>query len=220
MDYHAVLKTESGFHIEGFPDAAKVLKLTDPKAMRIADLGLHQFDLEFSLACLDAINKAPKDSDIIRTALWQTAIVQFMKCFGDNASRFSLDARSVYKGDAQAFENFEYFKSLRHKNLIHDENSYTQCIPGAILNKEEHDCKIAKIICFTVVGSTLGLDQYSNLHKLVTKAQEWVTGQFDNLCNMLADELEALSYNELSSREGIEYVIPEVEDIHKKRSRI
>ena len=40
----------------------------------------------------------------------------------------------MYKGDTGAIEPFKSFESLRNKHLVHDENSYAQCLPGAIMH--------------------------------------------------------------------------------------
>jgi hypothetical protein len=62
-----------------------------------------------------------------REAMWRSAIVHLLKCFGDHEARFSLQPRQVYRGEPpEAIENFEYFKGLRDKHLVHDENSYAQ----------------------------------------------------------------------------------------------
>ena len=56
----------NAFHIEGFPDAVKILKITGPKGKRLADLALHKSDLAFSLECLKTINCTPEDPPILR----------------------------------------------------------------------------------------------------------------------------------------------------------
>ena len=91
----------------------------------------------------------------------------------------------------------EYFSSLRNKYFARDENAYIQCIPGAILNKPNAKCKIAKIVCFSGVAETLDQSNYGNLHKLVTDTLEHIDTRFESLCNSLTEELEALSYGEL-----------------------
>ena len=112
MEHFSITKTAEGFHIEGFPDAVKVLRLTGPKSQRLADLALHRADLDFALECLEAINHQPEEPYLMRQALWRSAVVHFMKCFGRSESRFSLDAKNVYKGDADASDPFEFFESL------------------------------------------------------------------------------------------------------------
>ncbi len=220
MEHFEITKTPEGFHIEGFPDAVKVLRLDGPKAQRLADLALHKADLDFALECLEQINKAPEQQYVLRQALWRSAVVHYIKCFGSNESRFSLDSRNVYKGDSGAVEPYKYFDSLRNKHLIHDENSYAQCLPGAALNKKEMKHKIAKIVCLSVVGDTLSQENYNNLHLLITRAQQWVVEQFDQLCNLLTEELERESYETLFARQGITYTAPGVDEMHKPRNAL
>jgi len=217
MEHFSITKTAQGFHIEGFPDAVKVLRLTGPKSERLADLALHKADLDFALEYLAAINQVPEEPYVVRQALWQSAIVHFIKCFGQSESRFSLDPKSVYKGDTGAFEPYKYFDSLRNKHLVHDENSYTQCLPGAVLNKKDMDHKIAKIVCLNVIGDTLAQENYSNLHLLATRAREWVVAQFDQLCEVLTSEFEQTPYDELFALDGITYTAPGADDVHKPR---
>lgn len=220
MEHFAITKTAEGFHIEGFPDAIKVLRITGPKSRRLADLALHKADLDFALECLSAINHVPEEPYVLREALWRSAVVHFIKCFGQSESRFSLDPKQVYKGDPGAFEPFKYLASLRNKHLVHDENSYTQCLPGAVLNKKGMDCKIAKIVCLSVIGVTLSQGNYSNLQLLATRAREWVTAQFDELCDVLTSELEPKPHDELVAMDGITYITPGADDVHKSRPRL
>jgi hypothetical protein len=220
MESFEITKTAAGFHIEGFPDAVKVIRIEGPKARRLADLALHRADLEFGLLCLEEINRAPLEPYILRQALWRSAVVHLVKCFGASESRFSLDSRVVYKGDAEGVEQYKYFESLRNKHLVHDENSYAQCLPGAILNKVENPHKIAKIACLSVFGDTLSQGSYSNLHLLLTLAQKWVVAQFDELCDVITKDLEGEPYDALLSRQAITYTVPGPEDVHGKRSAL
>jgi hypothetical protein len=220
MEYFDITKTPAGFHIEGFPDALKVIRLDGPKARRLADLSLHKADLEFALECLTHINKVSDEPHVMRQALWRSAVVHFVKCFGGSDSRFSLDARVIYKSDPEGIEQYKYFESLRNKHLVHDENSYAQCLPGAILNKGDSPHKIERVVCLNIIGDTLSQGSYSNLHLLVAVALNWVTAQFDQLSDLVTEELEAVDYDLLFSREGIVYSKPEPDDVHKKRNAL
>jgi hypothetical protein len=220
MEQFDITKTDTGFHIEGFPEAVKVIRVEGPKARRLADLELHRTDLEFALLCLEAINTAPEDPYVVRQALWRSAVVHYVKCFGASESRFSLDAKVVYSSDPEGREQYAYFDSLRNKHLVHDENSYAQCLPGAILNKAESPHKIEKIACLSVIGDTLSEGSYSNLHLLLTIARKWVVEQFDELCNVITKELEAQPYDALLSKSAITYTVPGANDVHKTRSAL
>ncbi len=220
MEPFEITKTPTCFHIEGFPDAVKAIRIEGPKARRLADLELHRADLEFGLLCLEEINRVPEDPYVLRQALWRSAVVHFVKCFGASEARFSLDPKVAYKGDAEGVEQYKYFDSLRNKHLVHDENSYAQCLPGAILNKAENPHKIAKIACLSIFGDTLSQSSYNNLHLLLTLARTWVIAQFDELCNVLTKELEGEPYDALLSRQAITYTAPGPEDVHIKRSAL
>lgn len=217
MENFSVSKTDAGFHIEAFPDAVKVVAINGKKSKRLADLSLHRADLEFADACLDAINKAPEEPRVIREALWRSAIVHFLKCFGDGA-RFQLTPEKLYKGEPpEALLAFSYFKSLRNKHLVHDENSYAQSIPGAILNNGKKNYKIEKIVCFTAFSSTLEQGSFSNLKLLIQKARIWVVAEFDSLCEQLTTDLEKEPYELLLARDSLTYSKPTLDAIHSAR---
>jgi hypothetical protein len=218
VENYQISLTNSGLVIEGVPDAIKAVAIDGPKAQRLAHLSLHKWDLEFALSCLEAINQSPPEPPIVRQALWRTAMIYYVKCFGVNADRFQLSADSIYKGENLALENFEFFKNLRNKHLVHDENSYLQGIPGAVLNNGSKPYKIEKIVCLNALGETLGSENYSNLHLLISSALEWVIDQFEKLCNVLTTELESLPYDILASKRTMQYSKPTFEDTFQKRN--
>lgn len=218
MDHFNVSQRESGIHIEGFPDAVKVIAIEGPRAKRLADLALHKSDLEFADSCLDAINLAPEDPSAIREALWRSAIVHFMKCFGDSGARFQLSATKVLKGaPAEASIAFEYFKHLRNKHFVHDENSYAQSLPGAILNSGMKTYKVEKIVCFAAFAVTLGQENYGNLKLLIQRSRSWIVTEFDDLCDSLTAELERESYENLLQKEPLTFRTPTSDEIHNNR---
>ena len=213
MEQFSISKTESGLYIEGFPDAVKVVTINGPEAKRLADLSLHKADLEFADACLDAINQTPENPAVAREALWRSAIVHFIKCFHSSA-RFKLSPEKIYKDEMpEALVAFKYFKYLRDKHFVHDENSYAQSIPGAILNNGTKSHKIEKIVCFAAFGATLEQGNCGNLKFLVSKARVWVASEFDSLCERLTATLEQECYKDLLARDAITYRVPTVDEI-------
>ena len=115
MEHLDVDYTESGFHISGFPDAVKVIKLSGPKGKQISDLASHRFDLLLALDSLEGINDVPLERPLVRQSLWRSAIVHCIKCFSGSKSRSGLDPKKVFRGDSDAMEIFRYFSSLRNK---------------------------------------------------------------------------------------------------------
>jgi len=210
---------DGALHIEGFPDAVKAIQLSSAKAKRLADLALHRSDLSFALQSLEALNSGTV-SDHVRESLWRSAIVHLYKCFQDSASRSSLAAAAVYSSaPPEAMLNFVHFRHLRNKHLVHDENSYAQCLPAAILNDGTKDHKIERILASTVLAGTLGQDEYSNVHRLIDRAIDWVDRAFDALCAELTAELESIAYADLLVMPDLTVDTPKLEDLARPRKR-
>jgi len=208
MEFLPVSRTTSGVQIESIPDGVKVVQLGGPKAQRLADLGLHRADLQFAHDALEALNTSAL-SKFHREALWRSAIVHFFKCFSANEARFSLAPQSVYKGEPpEALENFTYFKDLRNKHLVHDENSYARSVAGAVLNDGTKQYKVEKIVVLSMFAETLEQNEYANFKLLIEKALGWVTKQIDLLCAVLTQELEAKPYSDLLAMPAITYTAP------------
>ena len=218
MEHLGFSKNESNFKIEGFPDAVKVIRVDGPLANRLSDLSLHKIDLDFADECLDALNLVPNEPSVLKEALWRSAVIHFLKCFGDAGARFQLSPEKILKGEpAEALIAFKYFKDLRNKHLVHDENTYTQSIPGAILNKGDKSYKIEKIVCFAARGITLGPENYSNLKLLIQKTRNWVVSEFDQVCGSITTGLESEPYSALRARESANYRVPTIDEIPKNR---
>ena len=219
MESFQIILTGSGFRINGFPDATKVIKLSGYKAQQLSELALHRSDLLVALACLEGINDVPPDSPLVQQGLWRSAVGHCMKCFSASAARSKLNPKKVFKGDSEALAIHEYFRNLRNKHIAHDANAYSQCLPGAVLNGPNAQYKIAKIVCFSAVAETLDQVNYSNLHKMVTETLSHIEARFESLSSDLTSELEARSYEELDSIEEMTYSKPELDDIGKSRAR-
>ena len=207
--------------MESIPtNPTKVVRIDDPRARRVADLALHAADLQFAANCLKLlIDEQPSDQKILREALWRSAIVHFMKCFGESGSRSSLNAKKVYQGDEVALTCFRYFQSLRNKHVAHDDNAYSQCVVGAALNKAGSDSKIAGIVSLVMSGVTLEAPNQRNLEVLITDALKWVSAQDEACKKLLAADLEKEPYETLCAMEVLRAQVPALEDLHRSRRR-
>jgi len=112
---------------------------------------------------------------------------------------------------------FEYFKHLRNKHLVHDENSHSQSLSGALLKNGTKNYKIEKVVCLATVAGTLSQENYGNLKLLIQKSRSWVITEFDQLCNTIATELESVSYDDLLKRKSLEFQVPTNHEIDKNR---
>lgn len=205
----------SGFHIEDSPDAVKVVALTGEMAKRVSHLVLHYLDLSFAADCVQALQEEQLEPH--RTALWNAAIIRFFKCFGKSRSRFKLSEQAIFHGNALALENFSFFKQLRNKHLVHDENAYLQADVGAIINGEGAQTRVAKIITLWTAAGTLAEGNWNNLRLMIEVSMDWVDAEHDELCDRLTAILGNEAREELLSRPDLEWTKPTLEDIGRKR---
>jgi len=204
---------QPSIHLPGFPNAVKLVDIRTPKAKRLADLALHQEDLRFALECLGLITINVSESNLIQKALWRSALVSFFKCFG-NGDRFQLSPQKLLKGEpSEAMKSFNYFKSLRNKHVVHDENSYTQTVCGAVLNPEFSETKVDRVIALCM---DMHLDQthLSSFITLVKFILDSVSKEFDALELSIRGELESESYSTLISLPAPIYHAPMADEVH------
>ena len=207
--------------LHGLSDAVKVIALEGPLARQLADLTLHQTDLHFADDCLDAINLVPATPPAIREGLWRSAIVHVMKCFGSSASRSSLPEKKILRGQpVEATMAFEYFKNLRHKFIVHDENAWSQALPCAGLNDGTKDQKVEGIFCLGIVGQTLEQSNYANLKLLIRTSLVWTGSQFDEVISKIKADLEKSPYEDLIQKDPPFYRAPEWHEVADKRKSL
>jgi len=206
-------------HIEGFPDGLKVVKLHDKLAKRASDLALHKDDLEFAEQCLNRISDTPGIDSFLQETLWRCAIIHFTKCFGNSAARSQLSAKPIFSRDKTAVLCFEYFKTLRNKHFIHDENSYMQSHVGAIINGGNKSYKVEKIVCSSIAAQTFNETNLRNLKLLIIETHKHVIGQLDEIFVLLTKQLEAKTYSELISMPNLQFKAPSIDGIQLTRTQ-
>lgn len=214
-------RKDGGLVLHGLPDAVKIIGLEGPLARQLADLTLHQNDLNFADDCLDAIDLVPAHPPTIREALWRSAIVHVIKCFGNSASRSPLAIKKILKGEpSEATVVFEYFKNLRHKFIVHDENALSQAIPCAGINDGSKDQMVEGIVCLGLIGQTLEQTNYANLKRLIRISMLWTGAQFDVVKSKIKIDLEKCSYEDLIQRETPPYRAAELHEVASKRKTL
>ena len=67
-----------GFQLNGYPTAARAIKLTGKRATKFAHLALHLHDLKFAGECLFQLRSETQFPDIAREALWRSAVVHYL----------------------------------------------------------------------------------------------------------------------------------------------
>jgi len=206
--------------INGFPDAVQVVEIKSRGAARARDLALHLSDLTFCKGALDQIPANPNVVDITHLSLWRCAIYQFYKCFQHSESRANLDSGKVLIGaSVEVRENFKFYKNLRNKHLIHDENSNSQVSVIAVLNDGSKPHKIEGVRAMTMQFDDFGAQSVINFKSVVNWALDFVRREFDPLLETIRAELETKSLKELQKLPPPQHTVPTVADVSRPRQK-
>jgi hypothetical protein len=216
----AAVSAPINLHISGFSDGVQLIEIKSPDAALARDLSLHLSDLTFSKNALDQIPPNPIPDDITHTSLWRVAIYQLYKCFQHSESRSYLDSGKVLIGaSVPVRENFKYYKNLRNKHLIHDENSSSQVSVIAVLNDGSKPFKIEGVRAMTMRFDDLSAQTVVNLKGVVNWTIDFVRRDFDTLLAKIHAELALKSLKELQQLAAPQHVVPTVADISKPRPK-
>ena len=90
------------------PSAVKFVSIEGHEDRQLSDLALHRHDLSFVTDCLRELNAT--SSDFLRSALWQLAVITFIKCFVGSSARIQLDASAIFGKTSGAMEAYRYIK--------------------------------------------------------------------------------------------------------------
>jgi hypothetical protein len=135
---------------------------------------LHELDLRFCQSCLRELKSLDynKQSELAE-AYWVSCITRFFKCFGQSKARPNLPASKIFKTDADSTSKFEYFRALRNKHIVHDENPFSDVLVTVAVNASDRGTPFVEVF-----GAPIHLFMVESdlvrLEDLVNKALEWV----------------------------------------------
>jgi len=211
-------KRSDQLHIDGYPDAVALKQIGGQVVSELKMVTLHHSDLSFCQEALAEISRLDSEKQRLLTdALWIASIARYFKCFGKSKSRTHLSSKEVLKGHVGAEDVFSYFKALRDKHIIHDENPYSQAFVGVALNRRETRFKIADIISVAINAFTVDDDHFVQFSKLVGVTLAWVKDKRDELHNRLGKMYEQWNYEDLLGLPDIKYTAPTSKEVRIKR---
>ena len=225
VERYGVNQIGESFHIDGFPDAVKLVSLDEvspQRARELSQITSCRVDLVFARSCLDLLRTTQKPSSLVQAALWRGAIVYYCKCFAQRGPRRPLPFTKILPfmrdTEVQPREIHKHFMALRNKHIVHDENAWLQVLTGAVIAPPGKGYNVEKVICTTFEGQTLDSGGFGNLYLLIEHALAWVERRFDALCAEITAELEQLPRDTLLSQPALKYRAPEAKDVHVPRS--
>jgi hypothetical protein len=194
------------FHVEGFPDAVKLISISDlapNRSRELSNTASCRLDLIFAKACIDFLRTMHAAAPMLQDALWRGAIIYYCKCFAQRGSRRPLPYTKILPvipdSEVQPREIHKHFLALRNKHIVHDENTWLQVLTGAVVAGPGKGYNIEKVLCTSFQGQTLNDGNFGNLYLLIEHALAWVESRFDTLCDDITEELEKLPRETLLS---------------------
>jgi hypothetical protein len=210
------LPNESTVHIEGYPDAVRLVKLNTFVGKRLAALRLHQADLGFCQRVTQILDGAfttpPND---LSNALWICVLTKFYSCFGVSKARFHLDPKSIYAKLPDALITFEYYKHIRDKRIVHDENQHNSPVTAIVLGANDD---VQDILHMNFESVALQKEAIENVYNLITAAQTYVDDQIVAALAKAFEEARAMSPVEKAKLENVTYTVLALSDVAKTRT--
>ncbi|MGM9515960.1 hypothetical protein ACS5PK_17050 [Roseateles sp. DB2] len=202
--------------LEDYPDAAALVEIDGPRVPLLQSLSLHRVDLTLAGAALGFIAEHSAQGPL-REVLWYSAVARYFKCFQRSESRIRLEPDEVFSEADHARGTFKYFKDLRNKHLLHDENAYSQCLVGAVINQRQAQQKIADVVSIAVNANSADQGHYESFFPLLHFTHEWVVARIEALRLEIASDLEYESYESLLDRKPLSFCMPPAHEVSKRR---
>jgi hypothetical protein len=112
---------------------------------------------------------------------------------------------------------FQYYKDLRDKHIIHDENPYSQAFTAVALNTKDSQFKVADIVSLSMNILTTDKEHIQSFSQLVQFTYEWVKIKHEELHNKLGAEYEKKDYETLLLLPDVIYQKPNADKVSEKR---
>jgi len=183
---------------------------------QLKDMILHQSDLQSAKESIDAMHSY--NQKIINTALIQSALISYYKCFGDSKFKhYRLEKSKVLSGLPQdAHDSFEFYRNLRRKFVVHDESRYADVYVGVVV-ESTNQTPFVDVVSLAFIAD-IATPEYSQvLSSLILATLDWVTKKIDELNRILINEYKSHSMKEFQTLNEIIYKPPKDDDWLNKR---
>ncbi|MBZ4558594.1 hypothetical protein GBO17_23890 [Mycobacterium avium subsp. hominissuis] len=200
------------------PQLHKVVAVPDAIGKELAHLHLHSLDLQKAAGYLDELDKRgyPPEGDTINDALWNAALITMFKCFGTSRARIKLDPTAIYTEDQ--LNEFRFWKSMRDKNIAHDDNDAFQAHVFAVLRKWQYVPSIDSVQVIVMEGVTLTEKNAAVLRDLLGTAREWVRGEEKRRQGETDAAMKRMSFEELDALPPVRTTFTNHETVHRTRT--
>ncbi|MFE2122410.1 hypothetical protein ACFW9U_17375 [Rhodococcus aetherivorans] len=189
-------------HLGDDPRAVKAVSVTasgvSEDARYLLHLARHFKDLEHVIQAAVYLRDTPDAPEIVREALWRSAIVTLCLCFDPHpkVERRPLKRRKVFP-DPNARAALEDFVKLRNKDIAHDEGVTVGAELLAVLGREGDPDKVLELKYIQIRSLHSSPQMIDNLGRLAEEATTWIEGEYTRVSELVTEELRAQPYDAL-----------------------
>ena len=204
-------------HIDGYPDADRVVCWEAPIAKRLADLRMHQATVDFCEKAMQEFAKTPEGARTAAEAILIGVVASYFSCFGDNQASLTLSVNRVFKGREDAKMAFEHWKAIRNKVLIHNESSINFMVTGIALTREGD---VEDILSLMINPSIMDDQQnLQNLYELIAYTQRFLQQEITELLARAFNEAMSMTRDSRLGLGNVTYVVADVSNPRFTRKR-
>ena len=196
-----------------------ILKRADSEmARQLQAIALHELDLSFCRYCVTQLASVDyeKQSDLAE-AFWISCIARFYKCFGNSRARTQLSEQKIFKGKPKAQLAYKYFRALRDKHIIHDENPYSQGIVVVAINPPEAPDLLEKVFATTIHVYIINELELKRLSELIDSTYAWVREKRAELEKLLTETYSQWTREQLLALPDLTTTSPGLTDVYLSR---
>jgi hypothetical protein len=202
-------------HIDGYPDAKKLVELNSHVGHRLACLRRHQSALKFCQDAMQDFAATRNSHPLLAEAALIGIAARYFSCFGYNEASAPLVAERVFKGTPDARKCFEHWKAIRDSHFIHDQSDLLSLRTGIVFgpNLEVQD------ILLLLAGPNVARDaeHAQLLFNLIDHTLKHASDEIGAVLERAFGEARAMTADERDALPEISYVAPRPEDVNKIR---
>ena len=189
-------------------------------AEQLQAMALHEVDLIFCRSCLSELDTLDYAKQSERAeAFWISCITRFFKCFGKSKARSKLSATKIFN-NAESAEIFKFFRALRNKHIVHDENPFSDALVAIAINASEQGEPVIEVFASPIHLFLIGGAEIERLRLLVDTTFEWVTSRRIELEKKLTSEYSQWTRDRLLALPDLKVSPPNSSDVFVKRVRL
>ena len=200
-----LLKAEAGLHVDGYPNAKRVVKWDSKKTERLAVLRVHESSLRFCQAAMQEFLKISPELPIASYAALIGIVAKYFSCFGKNLANGPLSPDKVFKGMPEAKECFVYWKKIRDSHFINEEGVLNERVTGIVLGENE---EAVDVVNLSVTASVSDFEHQQLLYNLISHTLAHVIDDSEALRQSILEDAGKLSAEDRKNLADLRIDIP------------